>query len=111
MTTIPADPSLDVSSRLANLRTWQTEWQRIDHELEEQVSNLDGNNLLELQQSVHISNVRRRMAMTLVKQPLSVPESLLKQLGVVRFANSSPSSSRALPVRNGFSGLIPSSFS
>jgi hypothetical protein len=82
MTTVPADPLLDVSSRIALLRTWQTEWQRIDHELEEQVSLLDGNNLLELQQSVHISNVRRRMAMTLVKQPLSIPESLLKQLGV-----------------------------
>ena len=50
MTTVPADPLLDVSSRLANLRTWQTEWQRIDRELEEQVSLLDGNNLLELQQ-------------------------------------------------------------
>ena len=82
MTTVPADPSLDVSYRLANLRTWQAEWQRIDHELEEQVSLLDGNNLLELQQSVHISNVRRRMAMTLVKEPLSIPESIIRQLGI-----------------------------
>lgn len=82
ITTVPRDPALDVSSRIALLRTWQAEWQRIDHALEEQVSLLDGNNLLELQQSVHISNVRRRMAMTLVKQPLSIPESLLKQLGV-----------------------------
>ncbi len=64
MTTPPLDPSLDVSSRLAKLRTWQAEWQRIDHELEEQVSHLDGNNLLQLQQSVHLSNVRRRMEMT-----------------------------------------------
>lgn len=82
MTTVPLDPSLDVSRRLANLRTWQAEWQHIDRQLEEQVSHLDGNNLLELQQSVHIANVRRRMEMTLVKQPLSIPESVLKHLGV-----------------------------
>ena len=81
MTTPPLDPSLDVSSRLAKLRTWQAEWQRIDHELEEQVSHLDGNNLLQLQQSVHLSNVRRRMEMTLVKEPLAVPESVFKHLG------------------------------
>jgi hypothetical protein len=82
MTTLPLDESLDVSRRLANLRTWQAEWQRIDHQLEEQLIPLSGNNVLELQQSVHISNVRRRMAMTLVKQPLSIPESVLKRLGV-----------------------------
>jgi len=82
MTTALFDPSLDVNRRLADLRTWQAEWQRIDHQLEEQLIPLSGNNLLELQQSVHISNVRRRMAMTLVKQPLSIPESVLKHLGV-----------------------------
>jgi hypothetical protein len=82
ITTTPLDPSLDVSHRLADLRTWQAEWQHIDRQLEEQVSHLDGNNFLQLQQSVHISNVRRRMAMTLVKQPLSIPERVLKNLGV-----------------------------
>lgn len=82
MTTALLDPSLDVSRRLADLRTWQAEWQRIDRELEEQLLPLNGNNLLDLQQSVHISNVRRRMAMTLVKQPLSIPENVLKNLGV-----------------------------
>jgi hypothetical protein len=82
ITTPPFDPSLDVNRRLANLRTWQAEWQHIDHELEEQVSHLDGNNLLQLQQSVHLSNVRRRMEMTLVKEPLAVPESVFKHLGV-----------------------------
>jgi len=82
MTTALLDPSLDVNRRLADLRTWQAEWRRIDHQLEEQLIPLSGNNLLELQQSVHISNVRRRMAMTLVKQPLSIPESVLKHLGV-----------------------------
>jgi Bacterial TniB protein len=81
ITTPPLDPSLDVNRRLALLRTWQAEWQHIDHELEEQVSHLDGNNLLQLQQSVHLSNVRRRMEMTLVKEPLAVPESVFKQLG------------------------------
>jgi Bacterial TniB protein len=82
MTTALLDASLDVSRRLADLRTWQVEWQRIDRELEEQLLPLSGNNLLELQQSVHISNMRRRMAMTLVKEPLSIPESVLKHLGV-----------------------------
>ncbi len=82
MTTPLLDPSLDVNRRLANLRMWQAEWQHIDRQLEEQVSHLDGNNLLQLQQSVHISNVRRRMAMTLVKEPLSIPERVLKHLGV-----------------------------
>ncbi len=82
MTMIPLDESLDVGKRLADLRMWQTEWQRLDRQLEEQLILLDGNNLLELQQSVHIANLRRRMEMTLVKQPLSIPESVLKHLGV-----------------------------
>jgi hypothetical protein len=82
MTTILPDVSLDVGRRLANLRTWQAEWQRIDRELEEQLIQLGGNTLLELQQGVHIANVQRRMAMTLVKEPLSIPESVLKNLGV-----------------------------
>jgi hypothetical protein len=83
MMTMPLlDPSLDVNRRLANLRMWQTEWQHIDRQLEEQVIHLDGDNVLQLQQSVHISNVRRRMAMTLVKEPLSIPEQVLKHLGV-----------------------------
>lgn len=83
MRTPPLDPSLDVCRRLTHLRTWQAEWQRIDRLLEEQLHGMSGNNLLELQQAVHISNVRRRMEMTLVKQPLSIPEHVLKDLGVL----------------------------
>lgn len=82
MATTRLDPSLDVSRRLANLRMGQAEWQRIDRELEEQLLPLSGTHLTSLQQAVHISNVRRRMAMTLVKEPLSIPESILKDLGV-----------------------------
>jgi hypothetical protein len=82
MTTIPLDASLDVGKRLANLRAWQAEWQRIDRELEEQLIPIEGLTLLELQQGVHIANVQRRMAMTLVKEPLSIPERVLKSLGV-----------------------------
>src|SRR5437588_33462 len=78
----PLDPSLDVSLRLANLRIWQRDFQQIDQKLEEQLHQLDGNNLLQLQQAVHISNLRRRMEMTLVRQPLSIPEGVLKNLGV-----------------------------
>jgi hypothetical protein len=81
MTTTPIDPSLDVCKRLADLRMWQAEWQRIDRLLEEQLTGIAGNNLLELQQGVHIANMKRRMAMTLVKLPLSIPESVLKNLG------------------------------
>jgi len=82
MTTTLFDPSLNVGRRLANLRTWQAEWQRIDRLLEEQLLGMSGNNLLELQQAVHISNLRRRMEMTLVKQPLFIPESVLRNLGI-----------------------------
>ena len=84
MTTTPLDESLDVSRRLTQLRAWQTEWYRIDCLLEEQVSRLDGTKLLELQQASHIANVRRRMEMTLVKMPLSIPEQVLRSLGVRR---------------------------
>ncbi len=84
MTATPLDVSLDVRHRLAQLRTWQTEWYRIDRLLEEQVLQLDGNKLLELQQASHIANVRRRMEMTLVKTPLSIPENVLRSLGVRR---------------------------
>ena len=80
----PLDESLDVSLRLTQLAHWQTEWYRIDRILEEQVSRLDGNKLLELQQASHIANVRRRMEMTLVKTPLSIPEHVLLRLGVRR---------------------------
>ncbi|HEY6409361.1 MAG TPA: TniB family NTP-binding protein [Ktedonobacteraceae bacterium] len=79
---ISLDPSLDVSQHLTDLRQWQAEWRRVDRELEEHLLQLDGNNLLELQQAVHISNLRRRMAMMLVRQPLSIPEDVLKNLGV-----------------------------
>ena len=84
MTTTPLDESLDVRKRLTQLHAWQTEWYRIDRLLEEQVSHLDGNKLLELQQASHIANVRRRMEMTLVKTPLSIPEKVLLSLGVRR---------------------------
>src|SRR5713226_9452695 len=84
MTTSALDESLDVRKRLTQLAGWQTEWYRLDRQLEEQVSRLDGNKLLELQQASHIANVRRRMEMTLVKTPLSIPESVLRTLGVHR---------------------------
>jgi hypothetical protein len=80
----PLDESLDVRLRLTQLAQWQREWQRIDRHLEDQMSQLDGNKLPQLQQANHIANVRRRMAMTLVKTPLSVPESVLLRLGVRR---------------------------
>jgi len=84
MTSALLDESLDVSLRLTQLQAWQTEWYRIDRILEEQVSSLDGNKLMELQQASHIANVRRRMEMTLVKTPLSIPERVLLSLGVRR---------------------------
>lgn len=82
ITTPLSEPSLDVSRRLEDLRTWQAEWQRIDHLLEEQLLSLEGTKLPELQQAVHISNMRRRMEMTLVKTPLTIPETVLTRLGV-----------------------------
>jgi len=84
MTSEPLDSALDVSLRLTQLQQWQTEWYGIDRYLEEQVSRLDGNKLMELQQASHIANLRRRMEMTLVKLPLSIPERVLLHLGVRR---------------------------
>ena len=82
MTTIPCDPSVDVRRRLTELHTWQSEWQRLDRALEERLLGLDGTKVVELQQAAHLSNLRRRMGMTLAKTPLTVPESVLKRLGV-----------------------------
>jgi hypothetical protein len=82
MTMTPFDPSVDVRRRLTDLHTWQSEWRRIDRTLEEQLMGLDGTKLVELQQAAHLSNLRRRMGMTLAKTPLTVPESVLKRLGV-----------------------------
>ena len=82
MITTQIDESLDVRKRLTQLDSWQREWYHIDQLLEEQITQLDANKLLELQQANHISNVRRRMEMTLVKTPLSIPESVLTQMGV-----------------------------
>jgi TniB protein len=84
MTHSSLDMSLDVPKRLTQLALWQKEWYHIDRHLEEQVGQLDGNKLLELQQASHITNVRRRMEMTLVKTPLSLPETVLRDLGVRR---------------------------
>lgn len=112
MMATPFDPSLDVSRRLADLRRWQADWQQIDRELEEQLLQLDGNNLLQLQQAVHISHLRRRMEMTLVRQPLCIPESVLKNLGVEgvrsQFAQQFACLTREERLRL---GSIPSSFS
>src|SRR5437667_11392832 len=80
MTSALLDESLDVRKRLIQLQEWQTEWYRIDRHLENQVSRLDGNKLMELQQASHIANVRRRMEMTLVKTPLSIPGRVLLDL-------------------------------
>ncbi len=59
MTTSSLDESLDVRKRLTQLAVWQTEWHRIDRLLEQQVSQLDGNKLLELQQASHIAHELR----------------------------------------------------
>jgi Bacterial TniB protein len=82
MTASSLDESLDVHKRLTQLALWQKEWHCIDRHLEEQVSQLDGNKLLSLQQASHIANLRRRMEMTLVKTPLSIPERVLLNMGV-----------------------------
>ena len=106
ITTPLSEPSLDVSRRLGDLQTWQAEWQRIDHLLEEQLMSLEGTKLPELQQQavLDISNMRRRMEMTLVKTPLTIPETVLTRLGVRQirdqFAGQVPDS----PRRNGSSG-------
>lgn len=81
MTTELLDESLDVRKRLEHLRDWQAEWSRIDRILEEQVLQLDGNKLLEMQQANHIATLRRRMEMTLAKTPLSIPEEVIRRLG------------------------------
>lgn len=82
MTTTLLDESLDVRKRLEHLRAWQAEWSRIDRLLEEEVLQLDGNKPLEVQQANHIATLRRRMEMTLVKTPLSIPEEVIRRLGV-----------------------------
>ncbi len=82
ITTTPLDTSLDVRKRLAQLSAWQTEWYQIDRSLGEQLSQFDDTKLHELQQSSHVSNLRRRMEMMLVKEPLTIPEHILKNLGV-----------------------------
>src|SRR5438128_423464 len=82
ITTTPLDPELSVQKRLAQLGAWQTEWYQIDRALEEELKQFDETKLLELQQSSHVSNRRRRMEMMLIKEPLTIAENVLKSLGV-----------------------------
>jgi len=82
ITTTLLDPSLDVGRRLAQLVDWQTEWYQTDRALEEQLAQFDDTKLHELQQASHVSNVRRRMEMMLVKEPLTIPEHVLTTMGV-----------------------------
>jgi hypothetical protein len=82
MTTELLDESLEVRKRLEHLRAWQVEWSRIDRLLEEHVLQLDENKPLEVQQANHIATLRRRMEMTLAQTPLSIPEDVIRRLGV-----------------------------
>lgn len=80
----PLDDELDVRHYLSQLLTWQQTWQRTDRKLQEQLLQLDGTNILHLQQASHLSNFRRRMEMMLVKEPLTIAERTLKRFGVRR---------------------------
>ena len=97
------DESLNVRKRLESLRTWQTEWYRVDRVLEEQLMQFNGNKLPELQKATHIANLRRRMEMMLAQTPLTIPEDVLRRLGVQRIREQF---AHSLPLRPSGSGSL-----
>lgn len=76
---VAIDETLEVRRRLAHLREWQQEWELADHHLEQRVLQLDENNPIDIQKGTQIAGLRRRLQLTLVKEPLEISSGLIEQ--------------------------------
>jgi hypothetical protein len=79
--TVTADAGLDVRQRLAQLREWQTEWEREDVLLARRLGQLNPNQVIDLQRGAQIASLRRRRRMQLVKEPLEISAETVRAVG------------------------------
>ena len=82
MAMTPFDPSLDVRRRLTDLHRGKVNGSTLTVRSKSNSWGWTAPNCWSCSRRSHLSNLRRRMEMTLVKTPLTVPESVLKRLGV-----------------------------
>jgi len=75
------DPNLDVSARLADLRTWTALWQMEDRQLQQQAGELDPNRRVDVLRGSQISSLRRQLALKITQQPIYLNPDAVRQSG------------------------------
>lgn len=75
------DPTLDVSVRLADLRTWTETWRIEDRQLQQQVEELDPNRRADVLRGSQISSLRRQLALKITQQPIYLNPDVVRQSG------------------------------
>jgi hypothetical protein len=75
--------NLDVRQRLEQLAAWQSEWQQEDTRLLQRLYQLQPNRTRDRQQGMQIANLRRRLRLKLVQEPLEISLEAVKQAGYV----------------------------
>lgn len=73
------DERLDVCGRLAQLQEWQRAWAHADQLLIQRAMQLDGTRYLDIQKGAQIANLRRRLRLNLVKEPLEIAPALVAE--------------------------------
>lgn len=79
--TVFIDDTLDVAQRLAYLREWQREHEAEDSRLSARVALLDPKRPIDVQRGSQIANLRRRLRLQLVQQPLEVSVETISKVG------------------------------
>jgi hypothetical protein len=72
---------LGVRQRLEQLAAWKSEWEREDARLLQRAYQLHPNRAQDRQQGMQIANLRRRLRLKLVQQPIEISLEEVKQAG------------------------------
>lgn len=89
---------LDVCKRLELLKQWEKEWRDEDNKLIMMVRELDESDKSQLETGVQIANLRKRIKMWIVREPLELDEVSIREYGfnilreklVLQFASLTP---------------------
>lgn len=73
--------TIDIRTRLQELRMWQEEWKLADDLLAERIRALDPKKYLDVQKGSQIAILRRRLRMQLVKKPLEIKPEIIRRVG------------------------------
>ena len=77
---IPLDEAIDVRQRLQNLCKWHEEWEKIDLQLGQRTNEL-GSTTADAQKAAQIGNLRKRLLLQQVKQPLEIAPDTIRRIG------------------------------